>query len=198
MIYKYSGLKNLAKTSMKKYLFINGHLPYGVHRFTRRRCEYFTLLRDPIDQAISHFYFIRQCNTTHYKHPLLSDAQNLSLLEFTKLHCNMQTVALAGILSTKIYGRSSPMLLKNAKRVLFNKLEFYGFLDHIEDFYKQWSYHYSMPFSYVEELSKKTINRPAVSDLTSSEITKLREIQSLDIDLYQAARQAWQTTSILF
>ena len=50
-IFNYRGLKNFCVSSLNNYDFVDGHLNYGIHNLTRRKCEYFTLLRNPIDQA---------------------------------------------------------------------------------------------------------------------------------------------------
>jgi Sulfotransferase family len=44
-------------------LFI-GHLPYGVHRYIPRPCEYVTVLREPVARVISAYKYIRR--TAHH------------------------------------------------------------------------------------------------------------------------------------
>lgn len=55
-----------------------GHIPFGIHRQLQRSTTYFTLLRDPVDRCISHYYHIRKLpNHFHYKR-----ATELDLAEF--------------------------------------------------------------------------------------------------------------------
>ena len=61
-IFNYRGLRHFALSSLRGVDFVDGHVGYGVHLMTHRKCEYFTLLRDPLDQAMSYYYFVRQCN----------------------------------------------------------------------------------------------------------------------------------------
>lgn len=45
-----------------------GHIPFGVHRFIQRQTTYFTMLRDPVDRCISHYFHIRKLpNHFHHK-----------------------------------------------------------------------------------------------------------------------------------
>ncbi|MBL7190391.1 sulfotransferase family 2 domain-containing protein [bacterium] len=40
--------------------FVRGHIQFGIHRYLPNRCEYITLLRDPVDRAVSWYYFLLQ------------------------------------------------------------------------------------------------------------------------------------------
>ena len=180
--------------------FVNGHVSYGFHLLTRRKCDYFTLLRDPLDQAISYYYFVRQCNYPDYKHPLLTEALNSSLIEFTERYCNMQTRAIAGLGASKLSKLSSYTLVAIAKHNLFNRFKFYGFLDKVEDFCLKWSDKYSKPFKSVYESTKITRSRPKTSELDDSDLLMLKNIQKLDIELYRSARdnciRSWEYVAI--
>ena len=187
-IFKFNGLKNFALSSMQDIDFVDGHVCYGIHLLTRRKCDYFTLLRDPLDQAISYYYFVRQCNYPNYKHPLLAEALNFSLIEFTERYCNMQTRAIAGLGASKLSKFSSGTLVEIAKKNLFSRFKFYGFLDKFEDFCLNWSNKYSKPYKSVYESTKITRNRPKVSDFNDSDLLMLKNIQKLDIELYRSAR----------
>jgi hypothetical protein len=49
---------------------IRGHLPYGVHTHVPRRCEYITVLREPVARAISAYKFILRNPAAFSSHPL--------------------------------------------------------------------------------------------------------------------------------
>lgn len=38
---------------------VTGHMAYGVHRYLSRRARYVTMLRDPVDRIISHYYYVQ-------------------------------------------------------------------------------------------------------------------------------------------
>ena len=44
--------------------------------------RYITFLREPLDRAVSHYYFIKDCDPKKYLHPLRDIADALSLEDF--------------------------------------------------------------------------------------------------------------------
>ena len=48
-----------------KFDFVTGHVPACIHNFISRPCRYITLLREPLERAISDYYFI----LTYVPHP---------------------------------------------------------------------------------------------------------------------------------
>src|SRR5215831_12159156 len=65
-----------------KIRLVYGHLGFGVHEFLPRPARYLTLLRDPIERAISHYYFIRRTP----RHPIYREvmSQRMTLLDYIK------------------------------------------------------------------------------------------------------------------
>lgn len=185
-IYDYKGLMSFARASLDGMKFVNGHIPYGIHMMSWRQCDYFTLMRDPIDQIVSFYYFVRQGNYVHYKHPLLRDAMSLSLIDFARKHRNMQTKAIAGFPFGRIlHGK---IQLDMARRNLFQRFKFYGFLSDFDGFLSKWSNAYGLPHKSIYEKSKIMRKRPLVSELSRQEISALKDLQRLDLLLYEEAQ----------
>jgi hypothetical protein len=51
-------LQRLARTGGRGVGYIDGHLPFGLHRWLDRPAVYITLLRHPVERLISEYYFI--------------------------------------------------------------------------------------------------------------------------------------------
>jgi hypothetical protein len=188
-IYEYTGLRRFIKDNLSDYDFVEGHFPFGVHYFTKRKFIYYTILRDPIDHAISYYYFIKQCDYNDYKHPKLLEAKQSSLIDFTRNNQNLQTNMIAGLPSNMMFPRASRKLLKIAKRNLNRGYRFIGVLDKIESFEENFAPHFGWSFQPVYEQTKITISRPKVTDLNENELKALKHILSLDIELVQEARR---------
>ena len=58
-------LKNLPEFKRARLRCVKGHLPFGLHHHLPRPATYITVLRDPIDRIISHYYFVLQ-TPKHY------------------------------------------------------------------------------------------------------------------------------------
>lgn len=187
-VFRYSGLSSFALASLAGYDFVDGHYPWGIHRLTRRSCIYYTILREPIDRAVSYYYFIRQCNYPNYKHPLLGEALDLDLLSFTKKYANGQVLALAGFPANRFYTRSSPELLSLARRHLYDSCVAYGILEFIEEFQELIASRFGWVFTPIYEITKITKIRPRVINLTIHQRHQMRDALSLDIELYEEAK----------
>ena len=59
-------LSNLDDSTKRSLELVYGHLPYGVHQWLPQECQYFTVLRDPVDRVASHYYYVKEQPT----HPL--------------------------------------------------------------------------------------------------------------------------------
>lgn len=56
---QFSGIRDLIVRKTDQKILI-GHNPFGMGDFIAGESQYFTMFRDPVERAISHFYFIRQ------------------------------------------------------------------------------------------------------------------------------------------
>ncbi len=51
-----TSFSKLKKTDLHSLRYLTGHIPYGVHEGFARRPLYMTMLREPIDRYVSHFF----------------------------------------------------------------------------------------------------------------------------------------------
>jgi hypothetical protein len=73
-------------TLLKLYLdehdisLLSGHMSFGVHSVIRQPCRYFSLLRDPINRAVSDFFYAYSYPHHRYRNEILSG--NIGVFDF--------------------------------------------------------------------------------------------------------------------
>lgn len=50
-------VKNFLAQADERLMLVACHAPFGIHRFTTRRCVYVSMLRQPLEKCLSHFSF---------------------------------------------------------------------------------------------------------------------------------------------
>lgn len=178
---------------------VSGHFPYGLHWCTQRPVKYVTMLRDPVDRAVSWYYFIKDLKRTDLwkPHPLREYAESVTLVEFYENpnYSNMQTRFLAGWHYHKAYPllhRSSTFrqsMLRAAKKHLREHIVF-GLQERFDDSISLLQD--SMDWNRYEPVppQAKTGERPTlkeINDLNPAVLPRLRELHTLDLQLYQYA-----------
>lgn len=70
---------------------VMGHFRYGFHKYTSKPFTYVTFMRDPIDQAVSHYYH-------YYDNKSIKKVQQMTIEEFaeSKYNYNFQTRFISG------------------------------------------------------------------------------------------------------
>jgi hypothetical protein len=178
---------------------IEGHFPYGVHYlYGLSKPRYFTMLRDPVDRAVSHYYFIKACDGPSYVHPRLDDVKENSLVELYRKpnYQNMQTRFVAGLgweyagrfLSLNGWGRWA---LKRAKKNLTRQYEAFGLKERFEESAQLFATRLGVEPEWPEMHHKETPNRPAAADLGEHTRRSLRGLNALDVELYDFAAECF-------
>lgn len=77
---KYREFKNLSLEKRQQLRFITGHQTFGIHKYLPQGAKYFTLVRDPLERAISH-YFHSKTTPGNYLYRRLNE-QRISLEDY--------------------------------------------------------------------------------------------------------------------
>lgn len=73
--------KQMPPEEQLQYQVMRGHFGFGIHKtFREEPSTYITVLREPVDRAVSHYYYARGL-TSHYLHQKIVD-ENLSLQDY--------------------------------------------------------------------------------------------------------------------
>ena len=191
----YSGTKY---SDHPKYL--QGHIGFGIHHFLNvRSYSYITILRDPVERIISHYYFMR-------KHKFKA-ALKMSLSEYINSNKfittdNLQVRFLSGLgwqsfshksinlYDNKVdieYGKCSLEMLEIAKKNLLTYFTF-GLQEKMDEslilFQKKFNW------KELNTPSQRNVgkNKPAQNEIDQDIIQKIGENNYLDSELYEYAK----------
>jgi hypothetical protein len=194
------GFKELLSTNWSEIKWLEGHFPYGIHRYMRGLDGipvYFTMLRKPLEQAVSYYYFIHSCSTqpeSSYEHPLYPEVQKYDLVEFYSQpqYQNIQTRFIGGYLWHRLRDSAflSPLdgwLLQTAKQHLIKQYRCYGLVSRFDESLKMFAKLFGWEVDLPGERVKANRGRPTIDDLSKSTIERLRDNMRLDVELYEYA-----------
>ena len=196
------GIKKLALGSTKGVEVFTGHMPYGIHHFIQQPCQYITFLREPIERAISHYYFVQQAPTDpnrenkyrqlHQEHSLAEIFEINGKKRYNPfanlLIDNMQTRMLAGYYWYWL-PKNSPRILKAAKRNLEKKYRVFGLKEHFEESVQRIQTTFGWERKKLERKAKETV---VEKKLEPGDLEVLRSNHQLDLDLYDFAKTLFQ------
>ncbi len=92
--WSYRRLLGWPRERLGRMKVFKGHMPFGLHKILPQPAAYMTVLREPIERAISEYYFPLS-HPSHWLHEMM---KQLTLEEFTRIspHANIQTKMIAG------------------------------------------------------------------------------------------------------
>ena len=164
--------------------FIRGHFEFGIHRHLSRPYTYITMLRDPIERAISWYYFVKQNpdSVDYQKFVVNSDGFE----DFVRKGYG-GTNSMTRVLLTKeqLKGAADDeQCLQYAKSNLESYFAAVGIVEKFNEsliLFKEvlgWKY---LPVYIKENMTQK---RPRKDDLSASTLETVREKNWADIELY--------------
>lgn len=154
-----------------------GHIPFGAHRYITRPFTYITMLRDPVEQVISWFYYRHQ--SPYFKKFPGSLDDYLHDDRFNLTSENLQTRFICG---------DDPPSFKRAKAILKNYFSVVG----ITELYTESLFLMKKNLNWREfTITKMNVNqnRPLKNDLSKATIEKIREKNHIDLKVYDYAKQ---------
>lgn len=185
---------NLTEVQIKELKFIQGHIEYGLHKYLPRSCTYITMLRNPAQRVISHYYYVLR-TPNHYLHETVT-ANKMSLEDYirsqitTELN-NGQTRLLSG--ANKVHaGLCSSEDLQAAKKHLEENFAVVGLSEKFDEsllLLKQ-ALNWRTPFYRSENITK---NKQTTKNDLSSLLKMIKEYNELDFELYRFAQERFET-----
>jgi len=171
-----SGLAGLAPKIRHKTKFVFGHFNYGIDRLIDRQVQYFTVLRHPVDRAISFYEFSRARQSTGGDTPeVVRYAREHTIIDFVERFkgvSNGQTRILSGC------GNNLEQAMENLHNCFFG----------IQDYTDQFAAQIAQRLGFPSKAPGKINTTRYQSEYTSGLREQLEEMCANDMKLYQYAR----------
>lgn len=176
----------LPQGSADRLQVVMGHLWFGAHALLPRPATYLTVLRDPIDRIISHYYFVQR-DPEHHLHQIV---QGMSLEEYVTSGCsteiyNDQTRLLAGGAPVDT-GQPSSEILATAKQNLARHFAVVGLTEEFDRslILMKRRFGWRSPFY----LKKNVTRHPTKAKIPPATLRVIEQHNQLDMALYRDAQ----------
>lgn len=187
--------KQLPEARKRTIQVLAGHVRFGLHQDLPQPSTYITLLRDPVERVISHYYYVLR-RPDHYLHETVT-SQNMTLQDYVSSGIcselnNDQTKILAGIEHKIAFGQCPPEMLAMAKHNIHNYFTLVGFTERFDEtvilLKQRLGWH--MPF--YKKNRNVTKNRPLRHEIAKATLALIEHYNTLDLELYQYAHEQFE------
>jgi len=177
-------LQDMPKIAAKDVVF--GHFRYGLHYYFNRTCTYMTVLRDPVDRVVSHYYYHRQ----HKKDPGHQFAMNRTFEQWIRdspAGNNEQTRQVSGLRSQfNITERTLDMAMYHLRQMAIVGLteryhETLMLLKHIA----------GLTITRYRPVNRG-VKRPKIDDVPASTVELIKQHNWADIELFKLAKEIFE------
>lgn len=185
-------LRSLPEDRLNGLRVVRGHFCFGAHQFVSRLCVYMTVLREPVDRIISHYYFVRSDPT----HDLFQAAREMSLAEYVR-YCNLaepnndQTRLLCGEYEGSVPSFCDPAMLEVARRHLHDHFAGVGLTEEFDRtlVLMKRLFGWRSPFYVSQNVGRQ---RPPREALSAETLRVIQEYNRLDAELYRYGQELFR------
>ena len=178
----------LPEQARSRIRVLQGHFPFGLHEHLSVPADYLTILRDPVNRIISMYYWIHG-NDDHVLNTLV---RSMSLKDFAdsgfEITTNHQTSLISGLPPN-----TDKRALAVAKENLQGQITAFGLNERFDEsllLFKQ-----RLGWKHVFYSRRNvTKSRPRRSEVPASVLEVIQKHNSLDLQLYEFARQTFDET----
>ncbi len=175
-------LKTIDSETLTKADYSITYSSYGIHKGYNRKCEYVTIIREPMDRAQSFYYWIK--TKFPEEHSLRKLAEKLTFTEFHKnlVPNNFMTLMISGMWYECLYNDKNALQkaienIKNSYAIIATLEKYNAFIAGLEKM---------TGWSHQGDIEKQHVNstRKRIESLTENEINIIKNHDPLDYDLY--------------
>ena len=182
--------KQLSQHQRYGYDLILGHLTNELIAYADPECLKVTVLREPVERIISHYYYAKR-SPEHYLYSKITE-RDISLEEYATSELsdelrNWYTSHFSGLAVADVDG-SPEAALSRAVEVLFKQYDVVGILSDFPSFIDMLRVKVGLRYPYDDKKVNVTSRRPKFDDISPSIIEKIREVNYLDVTLYECIK----------
>jgi hypothetical protein len=178
--------QRLSEACRDQIVCLKGHMPYGLHVYMAQPCTYITLLRNPVDRIISHYYFVLR-TPGHYLHEEVVSA-GMTLEDYvgsgisSELN-NGQTKLLAG----EVQQNQFVDALEQAKKNLLQSFSVVGLVEMFDESLILMKRRLGWKRVWYKK-RKVSLSRPHISEVSRRTIQLIQRANEKDQELYAFAK----------
>ena len=167
------------------YDLINGHLAGLLIDFAHPECLKVTMLRDPVDRIISHYYYVKR-SPTHYLYSKVHES-DMSLKDYVTSGLSRE---LGNWYTTHFSGLGIEDVEQYPEDSIKRAVDIIGFLDGYSSFTQELRDRARLRYEYQDRKLNVTSRRVSINDVPQSTIDAIEQMNQLDIVLYRRIRDA--------
>ena len=178
--------KKLPQWRRHQYDLIIGHLTRELLDYVHPNCLRVTILREPVDRIISHYYYAKR-TPEHYLYPRIL-ASNMSLEDYATSRLsdelkNWYTCHFSGLTLDEAE-RNPELSITKAFEVLTKRYDIIGFVNDYSSFISVLSSQANLTCGNNNRRVNESHDRPNIGDIGKSTMAKIEQVNCLDVFLY--------------
>jgi hypothetical protein len=182
----------LPQRSRHGYDLVKGHLAHRLLDYVHPECLKVTVLRDPVDRIVSHYYYAKR-TPEHYLYSKIHNS-DMTLEDYVTSNLSVElrnwyTGTFAGLKVDDAERRPEESITRALEFVL-KRYDIVGFLDNFSLFAETLRKQANLRYKYQDEKVNITQERPSLDNIEQSTINKIEQVNHLDIVLYRKIRDA--------
>lgn len=180
--------KALSKKEQLSFSLIHGHSANKLIDFTHPNSKILTILRDPIDRVVSHYFYIKTY-PGHFLHDKIIN-DNILLKDYCALNLsndleNEYTVHFSQLPLSEVR-KNEEAALELAYKNILKQYDLIGFQSNLVDFFTAFSEMMQLPKRNISDNRVNTTSkRPKVKELDEETLNGIKKYNRLDILLYE-------------
>lgn len=183
--------KNLSEQRRGRIFCLKGHMRFGLHVYLPQPCAYITLLRDPVQRVISHYYYVLR-TPIHYLYEQVT-SQNMTLDDYVEGGIspelsNGQTRIISGIWNDE---DPPPNMLEMAKRNLCEHFAVVGLTERFDESLVLMKRRLGWRWTFYRR-ENVAPNRLVKFAISKSTIRLIQKSNEKDLELYAFAKQLFE------